>query len=173
MLQLLDPQNLDVDLIQNLLNNTSITQSFNVQNKEFYLYLLADTKFYLDQIPKVSVFSLELFFEIYIEQSNLESNINKQIEIDEILQHLIRYEIVKEDLGTIIIANINFGDFLFLIGMVNTVDNNIVTVIPFGQQISDLELEWIKIPLFSQKILKDKILQKNVKFTQKIVLKKK
>jgi hypothetical protein len=67
MLQLLNLQNLDVDLIQNLLNNISITQSLNIQNKEFYLYLLADTKFYLDQIPKVSIFSLELFFEVQIE----------------------------------------------------------------------------------------------------------
>jgi hypothetical protein len=67
MLHLLDPQNLDVNLIQNLLNNTSITQSLNVQNKKFYLHLLADTKFYLDQISKVSIFSLGPFFEVQIE----------------------------------------------------------------------------------------------------------
>jgi hypothetical protein len=52
MLKLLDPQILDVDLIQNLLNNFSITQSLNIENKEFYLHLLADTKFYLDQMTK-------------------------------------------------------------------------------------------------------------------------
>jgi hypothetical protein len=44
----------------------------------------------------------------------------------------MRYKIIKEDLRTIIIANINFGDFPFLIGMVNAIDENIVTVIYFG-----------------------------------------
>jgi hypothetical protein len=119
---------------------------------------LADTKFYLDQLSKISIFSLGLFFEIQMELSNLKSNINKKIKINEILQHLIRYRIIEEDIRTIIIANINFGNFPFLIGMINTVDEYIVTIIPFGQQISDLELDWIKIPLLSQKISKDQIL---------------
>jgi hypothetical protein len=41
----------------------------------------------------------------------------------------MRYRIVKEDLGTIIIVDINFGDFSFLIGIINAVDENIVIVI--------------------------------------------
>jgi hypothetical protein len=61
MLKLLNPQILSVNLIQNLLNNSSITQLLNIENKEFYLHLLADTKFYWIKWQNNQVFHWDLF----------------------------------------------------------------------------------------------------------------
>jgi hypothetical protein len=81
------------------------------------------------------------FFNVLIEQTDLDANINKQIEVNKILQHLMRYDIIKEDIGTIIIINVTFGDFSFLIGLIDKINDQIITIIPFGQQISNLESE--------------------------------
>jgi hypothetical protein len=40
-------------------------------------------------MAKQSSFSLGSFFNILVEQADLDANINKQIEVDKILQHLM------------------------------------------------------------------------------------
>jgi hypothetical protein len=86
---------------------------------------------------------------------------------------LIRFGIIREDIGSIIIAKVSFGNFPFTIGMVNEVEQNLVQIIPFGQSVCDLSLPWIEMPSLMVQISKDRIVQKNITFTQKIVLKKK
>jgi hypothetical protein len=52
------------------------------------------------------------------------------------------------------------------------VENNLIQIIPYGQSISDLSLSWVKMPSLVHTISKNKIIQKEITFTQKMVLKK-
>jgi hypothetical protein len=86
---------------------------------------------------------------------------------------LIRFGIVRGDIGSIIIAKFSFGNFSFTIGIINEIEQNLVQIIPFGQSVCGLSLPWIEMPSLMVQISKDKIVQKNITFTQKMVLKKK
>jgi hypothetical protein len=57
--------------------------------------------------------------------------------------------------------------------MINEVEQNLVQIISFGQSVYNLSLLWIKMPSLMVQISKDRIIQKNITFIQKIVLKKK
>jgi hypothetical protein len=56
------------------------------------------------------------------------------------------------------------------LGTIYEVEDNLVQIIPYEQFFSDLSLPWIEMPSLIHQISKDRIIQKNISFTQKIVL---
>jgi hypothetical protein len=56
------------------------------------------------------------------------------------------------------------------LGTIYEVEDNLVQIIPYEQFFSDLSLLWIEMPSLIYQISKDRIIQKNISFTQKIVL---
>jgi hypothetical protein len=85
-------------------------------------------------------FKLGPFYIVPEEPTVYGSHINKFIDIDIIQQHLIRFGIVRGDIGSIIIAKVSFGNFSFTIGTINEVEQNSIQIIPFGQSVCDLSL---------------------------------
>jgi hypothetical protein len=79
---------------------------------------------------------------------------------------------LETDISSVVIANIPFGNFPFTLGIIDQVNDQLLQIIPYEQSISDLSLSWTKIPSLVLTILKDKIIQKQITFTQKIVIKK-
>jgi hypothetical protein len=87
-------------------------------NKEFYLQLYADTKFYLVDQPSSNFVNLGPFYSVPEELPVYGPLINKFIEVDIIQQHLIRYGILESDINSDIITNLSFGDFPFTLDSV-------------------------------------------------------
>jgi hypothetical protein len=56
--------------------------------------------------------------------------------------------------------------------MIKKIQENSVDFIPFEQSVSDFSLLWIEIASLIVHILKDRFVQKNITFTQKMILKK-
>jgi hypothetical protein len=79
---------------------------------------------------------------------------------------------LESNINSDIIANLPFGNFSFTLDNIQKVENNLIQIIPDEQSISDLFLFWVKMPLLVLTISKDKIIQKEITFTQKMVLKK-
>ena len=169
---LVTPKDLEARIISDLLCSPAIVKDLDAANKEWYLQLYADSKFYLVDLSSSNFFNLGPFYAVPEEPVVYGPNINKFIEVDTIQQHLIRYGILEKDIGSVVIANLAFGDFPFTLGIVHQVQDQLLEIIPYEQSVSDLSLSWIKMPSLIQTISKDTILQKQVTFTQKLILKK-
>jgi hypothetical protein len=114
---------LKAKIISDLLSSSAIVKDLNSANKEFYLQLYANTKFYLvDQLLQNFV-NLGLFYNVSEEMLVYGPHINKFIEIDIIQQHFIRYGILETDIGSVVIANIPFGNFPFTSGIIDQIDD--------------------------------------------------
>jgi hypothetical protein len=144
----------------------------DVKNKERYLNLYLNSKFYLVGSLLSNFFKLGPFYIVPEKPIVYQPHINKFIDVDIIQQHLIRFGIVRGDIRSIIIAKVAFGNFSFILGIINKVQEDSVQIISFGQSVSDLSLSWIEMPSFMVHISKDRIVQKNITFTQKMILKK-
>jgi hypothetical protein len=66
-------------------------------------------------------FKLGPFYIISEELIVYQPHINKFIDINIIQQHLIRFGIVRGNIGSIIIAKVAFGNFPFIFSMINKI----------------------------------------------------
>jgi hypothetical protein len=169
----IQPLELDIVLINKLLHTNSITEHLDIHNKEYYLQLQSNTKCFLVSVEKQSFLSYGTYYDNYISTIVAPPNITTFIDIDVIQQHLLRYGVVSEDIGSMVFADMKCGDWNFTLAEITEVGDLTITIIPWIQQIYNLDFEWQRMDSLKCEILKSLIIAKEVHLTQKNILKKK
>ena len=171
---LYDPQELDLDLINNLLNNSSITNNLDPESHEFYLQLQTNSFFYFSSTSSQQLFHLGPYHVLDNPPITYAPNVNNFITTDFIQQHLLRYSVVESDINSNIVVNLHCGNFPFYLAKVVEIKEDLVVCNPFVQHGTfTFDNKWFQLCYAPQTISKDKIIAKGVTFTQNMTLKKK
>jgi hypothetical protein len=164
---------LNITLINKLLHTNSITNYLNVNNKEYYLQLENNTKCFLVPVENQPFLTFGFFYDNYISTIVPPANITTFIDINLIQQHLLRFGVVDEDIGSLVFADMKCRDWNFTLAEIIEVGGLTVTIIPWIQQNYNLDFEWQKMESLECEILKSLVIAKGVHLTQKNILKKK
>ena len=171
---LIEPQELNHELLETLLGTTSITNHLDDDNMEWYLQLLGNSIFYLTNVAPSHLLIIGPHYLVPAQPPTFPAHVNHFISADTVQQHLLRYGIVESDINSIIIADLPFANFPFSIGRTFKVEELIFSCHPFSQR-GQLNFgdPWIEIPSLVLSISKDKVIAKRIDFTQKNILKRK
>jgi hypothetical protein len=172
--QHLIPNDFDSNLIQTLLNTSSIIAYFDTNIKSYYLQLFSNSTFYIIDPSINQIFS----FGPHYNNNNISNLSSKKtqeigITVDELQQHFLRNGIVQEDIGSNVIINMQCGQLPFTLGKIKKVTNQQVTISIYNQQNIGLDEEWQLLNSFTKKVSKESCLIKGIEFTKNMVLKKK
>jgi hypothetical protein len=102
----------------------------NVNNKEYYLQLENNTKYFLVPIENQPFLTFGFLNDNYISTIVSPANITTFIDINLIQQHLLRFGVVDKDISSLVFADIKCGDWNFILAEIIEVGGLTVTIIP-------------------------------------------
>jgi hypothetical protein len=171
--ELLQPSDIDRKSINDILNNYEIMRYLDTQNASWMFKLYSDSTFYFDEIGEKDMFPMRgPWLDQVIADITTPTTKVPKITVDEIQQHLMRYGITSDDIGSFVLADIECNNLPFLVGKVVKVSPPNCSVQIFIHEDDPFTSSWSAVPKLVKSIPVGSIFQKKVKFTKKMVLKK-
>ena len=165
-------EKLDCCIISKFMTHSSIVENLDTVNLEYYLILQTNFTFYIDQQAKFPFFSLGSYLHVASEIPAIPNDANIVITVDDVEQHLLRFGIVYDDIGSLVILDFPCGSQPFTLAEVVSVQDTTLKMVPYVQQSFDLSKEWTKASPLAHSISKNKVLAKHVTLTKHGILKK-
>jgi hypothetical protein len=171
---LFQPFDVDRKLINGVLNNYEIMRYLDTNNASWMYKFYADSTFYFDDSGEKDMFPLKgPWLDQIITDIVLPTKKVPKITVDEIQQHLLRYGITSDDIGSFILADVECNNLPFLVGKVVKVSAPNCVVQIYIAEGDPFNTTWSVVPKLVKSIPIGSIFQKHVRFTKKMGLKKK
>jgi hypothetical protein len=109
----IQPMELNIIIINKLLHTSSITEHLDNSNKEYYLQLQSNTKYFLILVENQPFLSFGFYYDNYISTIVIPSNVIIFIDTDLIQQYFLQFRVVEENISLMVFTDINCGNWNF------------------------------------------------------------